>query len=252
MPTPLASPTPTATPLPTPTPSGTFVNSLGMRFNQIPAGSFLMGSPPEEGGRFPHETQHPVTLTQSFYLQTTEVTFGQWEQVMGYSTVTAYATDPQTAVYNISWDDTQAFIQALKTQGRGNCRLPTEAEWEYAARAGSTTAWACGNNCASQLGWHKYNSLEYQHRVAQKPPNAWGLYDMHGNLAEWVQDLYGGDYGSAAQIDPTGASSGFWHLYRGGAWSSEPEFTRSASREINGASSPEDFSGFRLVCQPGT
>jgi len=196
------------------TPS-TYTNSLGQTFVLLPAGTFTMGSPSDEPGRSDDETQHQVTLTQPFYMQTTEVTQAQWEAVMG-SNPSYFSGCPTCPVENVSWDDIQVFIGYMKARGEGTYSLPTEAQWEYAARAGSTTAFYNGGITETGggydpnlnvIGWYFYNSGFKTQPVGQKAPNPWGLYDMSGNVREWCWDWYG-SYGSAAVTDPTGPSSG--------------------------------------------
>jgi formylglycine-generating enzyme required for sulfatase activity len=230
-----------------------YVNSLGMTFNLILPGTYTMGSPEVESGHSGDEIQHQVTLTQPFYLQTTEVTQGQWEAVMGNNP--SYFTDcgNDCPVEQVSWEDAQDFIAALNDLGEGTYRLPTEAEWEYAARAGSTTAFANGDfslNNLDAMGWYDGNSGDTTHTVAQKQPNAWGLYDMHGNVLEWCQDRYG-NYPSGSVTDPQGPSSGSARVVRGGCWGSHAEYCSSANRGRlmpggNGGSN----SGLRLVGKP--
>jgi formylglycine-generating enzyme required for sulfatase activity len=233
----------------------TFTNSLGMTFVSIPAGTFTMGSPEDELGRDSYETQHQVTLTQGYYMQTTEVTQGQWEAVMGSNP--SYYSDCGTIcpVEDVSWDEVQEFINELNQLGEGTYSLPTEAQWEYAARAGSTTAFANGEITGTgvgydpnldAMGWYLYNSDDEAHPVAQKTPNAWGLYDMHGNVYEWCQDWYD-SYISESVTDPAGPSSGSYRVLRGGSWYSNAQDCRSALRYNLTPGGSISFIGFRLV-----
>ena len=228
-------------------------NSLGMTFNLIPAGIFTMGSPSDEPGRDNDETQHQVTLSQSFYMQTTELTQAQWTAVMG-SNPSYFSGCSDCPVEQVSWDDVQTFITELNTWGEGAYRLPTEAEWEYAARAGTTTAFANGDisvtDCSYDpnldvMGWYCYNSSSTQ-SVAQKNPNAWGLYDMHGNVVEWCQDWYGA-YTSGPVTDPTGPPSGSSLVIRGGSWEIGASTCRSAYRFTKTSSGGHWDMGFRLA-----
>ncbi len=231
-------------------------NSLGMAFKLIPAGTFTMGSPTYELGRDTDETQHWVELTQQFYMQTTEVTQAQWELVMG-SNPSDNTDCTNCPVEQVSWNDVQTFITNLNTWGEGTYRLPTEAEWEYAARAGSTTAFANGDITVTDntydpnldaMGWYLYNSSTTQ-AVGQKDPNAWGLYDMHGNVFEWCQDWYG-TYPSNSVTDPTGPATGLTRVVRGGGWYNYSNRCRSAMRAADTPDTTYTGVGFRLVRNP--
>ena len=239
------------------TPS-TYTNSLGQTFILLPAGTFTLGSPSNELGRDSDETQHQVTLSQSFYMQQTEVTQAQWEAVMGSNP--SYSGCPTCPVEYVSWNDVQSYITQMNTRGEGTYSLPTEAQWEYSARAGSTTAFYNGGitmtGCEydpnlNAIGWYCYNSDSETHPVAQKTPNAWGLYDMSGNVYEWCQDWYG-SYGSAAVTDPTGPSSGSFRVLRGGSWGSLARSCRSASRgdDFSFLGTRLHYIGFRLLRHP--
>jgi len=241
------------------TPSSTssaYTNSLGMSFQLIPAGTFTMGSPLDEAGRDDDETQHQVTLTQ-FYIQTTEVTQNQWITVMG-SNPSSFSGCSDCPVEQVSWNDVQTFITNLNNQGEGIYRLPTEAEWKYAARAGSTTAFANGDityyadmiECKydsnlDAMGWYCYNSSSTQ-SVGQKDPNAWGLYDMHGNVYEWCEDWYG-TYPLSSVTDPTGPLSGSYRVFRGAGWWNYARYCRSAYRSGETPDYIGNVLGFRLV-----
>jgi formylglycine-generating enzyme required for sulfatase activity len=251
-PVPANSPTPIPLPTPTPTPDGTFTNSLGMRFVAIAPGTFWMGSPPDEPDRMENETRHQVTLTKGYYLQTTEVTQAQWKAVMG-NNPSQFKGDT-LPVESVPMSEIEYFIQLLNQRGEGTYRLPTEAEWEYAARAGTTTRWSCGDNesCLDQVAWYIVNANNKNHPVAQKQPNAWGLYDMHGNVWEWVQDFYT-DYPSGPVTDPQGPSSGMYRTMRGGAQAFNANASHLRAAYRNYYLSPEfrlAYTGFRLVCEP--
>ena len=233
-----------------------FTNEVGMKFVLIPAGTFMMGSPSDEPGRASIEMQHQVTISRSFYMQTTEVTQDQWRAVMGNNPSHFSNCGDGCPVEKVSWYDAQKFIQALNAKEGGNkYRLPTEAEWEYAARAGSKTAFAnggitvtgCGHDSnLDRIGWYCGNSGYKTHRVAQKQPNLWGLYDMHGNVWEWCHDWYG-DYPSGYVTDPSGPPSGFIRANRGGSHSGFAKFCRSANRIRYMPSDHTDDLGFRLA-----
>ncbi len=236
----------------------TLTNSLGMDFVYIEPGTFMMGSPTDEPSRDSDETQHQVTLTKRFYMQTTEVTQGQWTAVMGSNPSYFSSCGDNCPVEQVSWNDAQDFIMALNAMGEGAYRLPTEAEWEYAARAGSTTALANGGITElycdhdpnlDAMGWYCGNAGGTPHPVAQKQPNAWGLYDMHGNVWEWCQDRYG-NYLSEAMINPEGPSSGSSRVWRGAGWSSDARNCRSAVRYYLNPDVRYNNLGFRLVRAP--
>ena len=235
---------------------GKIRNNLGMEFVYIPPGSFMMGSPPGEQDRDDDERQHRVTLTKGFYLQTTEATQGQWVAVMGtrpWSGKKYVRDDPDNPAVYVSWIDCGKFILRLnQKEGGSKYRLPTEAEWEYACRAGSTSKFNFGDN-DGQLGdyaWYKKNTWDvgekYAHKVGTKGPNVWGLYDMHGNVCEWCQDWIGG-YPSGSVKDPTGPSSGSARVRRGGSSDGPPWGCRSADRRRYTPGHSDKCLGFRLA-----
>ena len=206
-----------------------YVNGVGIEFVLIPAGTFMMGidEDPENPLLYFEETpRHKVTITKPFYLGKYEVTQEQWKAVMGTSPSGFQgAANP---VEQVSWDDIQVFIARLNHhEGHDRYRLPTEAEWEYAARAGSTGAYSFGDD-EGKLGryaWYGKNSDGRTHPVGQKEPNAWGLYDMHGNVLEWVQDLYG-YYSKSPAVDPKGPAvdpNESMRRYRGCSWDTSRE-----------------------------
>jgi len=228
-------------------------NSLGMEFVYIPPGTFMMGSPSSESGRDNDEKQHRVTLTQGYYMQTTEVTQGHWRAVMGNDPSYFKNCGDDCPVEQVSWNDVQEFIQKLnRKEGTNKYRIPTEAEWECACRAGTSTAYCFGNSASdlSNYAWYNSNSGSKTHPVAQKQPNAWGLYDMHGNVWEWCYD-WKGDYPSGSVSDPSGPSSGEDRVLRGGSWVNYARSCRSAYR-IGDTPGFRNFDlGFRLVLSPG-
>jgi sulfatase modifying factor 1 len=229
-------------------------------FKLIPAGTFLMGSPEGEEGRRDNETQHPVTISKAFYMQTTEVTQGQWKEVMGtepWKDTVFVREGPNYAATYVSWNDAVAYCKKLSEKEGKTHRLPTEAEWEYACRAGTETAWSFGND-EKELGdyaWCRKNTVvegvtgSWAHRVGLKKPNAFGLYDMHGNVFEWCHDNYGEDYyKQSPEKDPTGPASGDLRVTRGGAWDLNTRTTRSAVRiGVDGGDPFRCYFGFRLV-----
>lgn len=260
--------------------AGGYTNSIGMKFSLIPAGSFVMGSPdgittvpasPAELGRGSDETQHVVTISKSFFMQTTEVTQGQWQQVLGSNPSYFSACGSDCPVETVSWNDAQNFIDALNArEGRVNCNttpntcysLPTESQWEYAARGGTVSAFYNGgitNTYCSPLdpnlnaiGWYCGNAAGITtHPVAQKVPNNWGLYDMSGNILEWCEDWYG-TYPAGPVSDPTGPGTGSYRVIRGGSWYYLARGARSAYRDSNSPGYYHDSNlGFRLVLPPG-
>ena len=206
---------------------------------KIPAGSFMMGSNNGSGDEKP---VHKVTISQAFFMGKTEVTQAQWQAVMG-NNPSNFRDCPTCPIEQVSWDDAQEFIKKLNAKGEGTYRLPTEAEWECAARAGTTGDYA-GN--LDSMGWYSANSDSKTHPVGTKQANAWGLYDMHGNVWEWCQDWYG-EYPSGAVTNPTGATSGSDRVGRGGGWSGDAVFLRSANRSFNSPSYRSNRLGFRVV-----
>ena len=234
--------------------SKTITNSIGMKFVRIKPGQFMMGSPVNEEGKFDNEPYHSVRLTREFYMQTTEVTQEQWKAVMG-NNPSFNSFDTQCPVENVSWEDTREFIRRLNQMEKTKkYRLPTEAEWEYAARAGTTTAFynggihelKCGYDInLDKMGWYCGNSYYATHPVALKQPNAWGLYDMHGNLWEWCQDWYTNNLNDG--IDPVGSSEGQKRVIRGGAFIGIARHCRSASRNCYDPGVRDGVIGFRLA-----
>ena len=214
-------------------------NSLGMTFVRVPAGSFAMGS---ENGDSDEKPVHPVTISRAFELQATEVTQGQWEAVMGNKP--SRFQGESLPVEQVSWNDVQEFLRKLNQRDPGKgYRLPTEAEWEYACRAG-TTGDRYGD--LNSIAWYTENSGGKTHPVGQKQPNAWGLYDMLGNVWEWCSDWYG-DYPSGSVTDPRGPSSGSSRVLRGGGWGSGASICRSANRSGYAPGIRYSVLGFRLA-----
>lgn len=209
--------------------------------------TFLMGSPTTEGGREMDEKQHEVKLTRGFWLAKHEVTQGQWKEVMGRNPSRHAAVGPDAPVEQVSWHDVQEFIGKLKG---GGWRLPTETEWEYACRAGTQARFHSGDTTASvaAVAWHGENSGGASHGVGTKQGNAWGLHDMHGNVNEWCQDLYG-EYGQTAAQDPGGAESGSAsnRVTRGGGWIYGAKYCRAALRTPRAPDFKWNCLGFRLA-----
>ncbi len=216
---------------------------------EIPAGSFTMGSPYDPDYLYESETpQHTVTIAQPFQIGKFEVTQAQWWAVLG--SMPSHFTGPSLPVENVSWDDCQGFISKLNTMGKGSFRLPSEAEWEYACRAGSTTRWYYGQDPAT-LGDYAWYSNNQTYPVGQRLPNAFGLYDMSGNVWEWCQDWYHFTYEGApgdgtAWILPTWSS----RVLRGGAWNGYANYSRSAYRHTDVPSNGNPGYGMRVVRTP--
>jgi formylglycine-generating enzyme required for sulfatase activity len=234
----------TATSLAQTKPKATLINSIGMEFVFIPAGTFKMGA---EGQERDERPVHQVTITQPFYLGKYEVTQQQWKMIMG-NQPSFFSGDPNLPVESVWWTDVQTFIKKLnEKEGHTLYRLPTEAEWEYAARAGSTTAYSFGDDAKqlSHYAWYKENADDRTHPVGQLKPNAWGLYDMHGNVWEWVQDWYG-YYSSEPVQDPQGPALGTHRMRRGCGWNNLAKVCRVSNR-YSVVGFRDDFIGFRLL-----
>ncbi len=221
-----------------------------IKFNLIPAGSFVMGSPTNQPGRLSNETQHQVTISRPFYMQTTPVTQGQWKAVMGSNPSSFKDCGDDCPVENVSWNDVQEFINRLNRMEKTyKYRLPTEAEWEYVARAGSQTAYYFGDSDDNlgDFSWYHKNSEDKTHSVGLKKPNARGLYDLYGNVWQWVQDRYSGDYPSTESTDPTGALEGSLRVLRGGRCYYNTQQCRSAYRNSYDQNLRNEYTGFRLA-----
>lgn len=236
-------------------------NSVGMEFVLIPPGEFLMGSTPDDTDADADERpQHKVRITKPFLLQTTEVTQGQWRRVMDsapwQSQLFVKEGSDQAASY-ISHEDAELFCRRLSEIETREYRLPTEAEWEYAARAGTTTSYSFGDDSVAleNHGWFLDNAgganEEFAHAVGRKLPNAWGLHDVHGNVWEACSDWFGEAYfANSPENDPTGPTSGETRVLRGGSWGNRANGCRSWER---GGQLPDDRSfyvGFRVLCYP--
>jgi len=246
---------------------------LDMEFVSIPTGTYLMGSPATESGSRMDETQHPVTITHPFELAKTEVTQRQWQDVMG--TAPSYLYDcPDCPVENVSWLDAIAFCNQISlrhglnpvytrvdsnvtwNQQADGFRLPTEAEWEYACRAGTTTAFYLGecittadanfNGYVPQAGCPEGLWRNQIVSVGSFPPNTWGLYDMHGNVNEWCWDWHG-EFTADPVADPTGPADGDKKVIRGGSFGEGAALCRSASRKFSYLGRRSGHMGFRVA-----
>ncbi|MCP4023046.1 MAG: formylglycine-generating enzyme family protein [Desulfobacteraceae bacterium] len=251
-----------------------FTNKLGMRFVKVNAGSFIMGSPKTEKGRNWNEIQHKVTISKGYYIGETEVTQGQWDKIA--------SPNPSTFVHknfpvdSVTWDEALQFIEFLnKTEGTIKYRLPTEAEWEYACRAGSTEAFAGGpittfscnevEPALEKMAWYCFNSgiqnpaRDFKpHSVKTRKPNRWGIYDMHGNIQEWVMDSCRWRNSWLTRVgvvtdtyknnilDPL-SKTGEHRIIRGGGWFQTGKYNRSAWRGYYKPGTRRNSLGFRVV-----
>ncbi len=227
----------------------------GIEFQWCPPGTFMMGSPDSEAGRFTNETQHQVTISQGFWLGKYEVTQAQWVAVMG-SNPSDFPGNLRP-VDKVSWDDVQDYLAALnakKGTTGGPYWLPTEAEWEYACRAGTTTRFYWGDDPTeseiTDYAWYEDNGNSEPHNTGTKLPNGWGLYDMSGNAYEWCQDWYEEDYPAGPATDPEGPAAGTDRTLRGGSWDADPGSCRSAFRLYSSPDGSGNSLGFRLLRTP--
>jgi formylglycine-generating enzyme len=225
------------------------------RLRWIPPGRFLMGSPEDEPGRWSGErSQHWVTLTKGYWLADAPCTQAEWQAVVG--TTPSHSKGPDLPVEQVSWDECQAFCAHMRGRFPSFlARLPSEAEWEYACRADTRSAFNDGSPCTKlegedpalmKLGWFDKNSNGKTHAVRGLDANQWGLYDMHGNVWEWCEDWFG-DYPGDAQVDPKDAVEGRRRVYRGGSWFSPARLCRSAYRSGGRPDGRDRLLGFRLA-----
>ncbi len=238
----------------------TFTNSIGIKFRFISPGNFMMGSPQDEQNRNKDETQHLITLKKGYYIGVTEVTQHQWRKMMEKNPSEFQTNGDNFPVESVSWFDVQAFIRKLNDiESTDKYRLPTEAEWEYACRAGTTTPFAFGKCLSPNLANYdgRYSAINCPNGKFNKktvpaatyPANDWGLYDMHGNVWEWCQDWYGKIYVNKA-TDPGGPLSGRYKVIRGGGWDFLDHDLRSANRDRSLPDRGLKHIGFRLVKSP--
>jgi formylglycine-generating enzyme required for sulfatase activity len=226
-------------------------NGVKLELVLIPAGKFTMGSPKTEAGRNGDEgPQHEVTISKPFYMGRHEVTQEQYEAVMGNNP--ANFKGAMNPVEQVSWHDAQNFCRKLGAKAGRAARLPTEAEWEYACRAGTTTSYHSGDDVGNldNVAWHRGNSGKTTHPMGQKMATAWGLFDMHGNVWEWCQDWHLADfYKTAAPADPVCAEQrGAWgRVIRGGAYRDDAPIGRAADREWESPDSVAKYVGFRII-----
>jgi formylglycine-generating enzyme required for sulfatase activity len=244
------------------------IADLALELVPIPAGKFTMGSPDSEAGRkFDEGPQTVVTLSKGFWLGKTEVTQGQWLAVMGSSIADQHTKSgsenpladgegPQYPMYYVTYEESLAFCQALTEREKAAGRLPagyaytlpTEAQWEYACRAGTSGPFAAPD--LDTLAWHMNNAEETSHPVATKKANPWGLHDMHGNVMERCLDWYSAKLSGSPLSDPSGPASGIGRVARGGAWDWAAANLRSASRRAIGPGTRSSRLGFRIALSP--
>ena len=224
------------------------IKGVEFKMVKVAGGTFQMGATSEQGksARKNEKPVHSVTLFD-YYIGQTEVTQELWQAVMG-SNPSYFTGDNQRPVENVSWNDCQEFIEKLNRLTEKNFRLPTEAEWEYAARGGNKSKGYkySGSNDADAVAWYDKNSGGKTHPVAQKQSNELGLYDMSGNVLEWCQDWYG-NYSSNSQTNPTGASEGSYRVMRGGGWNYYARLVRVSSRDCGTPDGRGSYGGFRLA-----
>lgn len=229
------------------------------RMRLVKPGRFMMGSPDSEPGRMAHEVLHPVTITKPFFLSDTACTQLLWQEVMGSNP--SWSKAENKPVEQLSWNDTQEFARTINRGLDGwRFRLPTEAEWEYACRAGTQTPFSFGENITTdqvnyngnfpypggEKGIYRDETVE----VRSLPPNAWGFFEMHGNAWEWIQDIYQEDLGTAPAVDPQGAPEGEFKVMRGACWVDPAETTRSADRDIGKTMLRFPFLSVRFAADP--
>ncbi len=250
-------------------------DSMGMKFRLIPPGEFTMGSLADEAGRRQWEgPRHRVQISRPFYLSTFLVTQEEYEEVQGANPsffrdqrrpqgdVTWDTTiivevvrsweGERRPVECVSWKDAVSWCRRLSASKGPTYRLPTEAEWEYACRAGCADRWSCGDALRlAEYAWFEESASRTTHPVGEKSPNAWGLYDMHGNVREWCLDWFDSRYAAQSPtIDPRGTPSGLARVLRGGAWNADAAACRSAARHYHAPTYRDFATGFRVAFVP--
>ena len=233
---------------------------IGLEMVFCPSGSFMMGSHEDELGRFDDEVRHRVTLTKFFYIGKFPVTQKQYQKITGKNP--SFFKGDNHPVECVNWNDAKAFCERLnkiyepKMPEGFNFDLPTESQWEYACRVGTVSALNSGKDLTSKcdkcsnldkVAWYFGNSGGKTHPVGLKKPNAWGIYDMHGNVDEWCNDWYGRDISSEGRVDPTGPFNGTGHVLRGGSWYDTPNFCRSSYRLSHTPDDSNNLIGFRIA-----
>jgi formylglycine-generating enzyme required for sulfatase activity len=252
---------------PAPRTMNRFTNSIKMKLVRIRAGKFLMGSPADEPGRRPSEHRHEVEITRPFFLAVYAVTQAQYQKVMGnnpsYFSPTgggrarAGGDSGDLPVETVSWNDAVAFCKKLSALpaekgARRVYRLPTEAEWEYACRAGTSTAYYVGKTLEARHANFAPSPVNRVSKVGSYKPNAWGLYDMHGNVWQWCADWFGEDYyRTSPKKDPAGPKAGTSRVVRGGCWLNAGQECRAAIRPAVPPTYTSNHVGFRVACDVG-
>ena len=225
--------------------------NIKLEMVKIPTGSFLMGSVDNDESAYRNEKpQHPVNL-QEFYLGKYPITQEQYQAIMG-NNPSYFENNPKNPVENISWNDAQEFCQKLSEKASKNYRLPSEAEWEYAYRAGTQPRYYFGDNAEllGEYAWYGENSDSKTHPVGQKKPNNWGLYDMSGNVWEWCEDVWHENYQNTPKDGSSwndNNSQTIFRIFRGGSWRHDPWYCRSAFRFYLTSGDRGSFIGFRVV-----
>lgn len=224
--------------------------NVKMTLVHIPAGKFIMGCPRDEKGRLPGDfDKHEVTISRSFYLGVYPVTQKQYTAIMG-SNPSKFKGETHP-VEQVRWTEVQVFCKRVSARTHKKLRLPTEAEWEYACRAGTTTAYSFGDDWRKlrDYAWYADNSGNTTHPVGEKKPNPWGLYDMHGNVWQWCSDWDSKSHDGKAEKDPRGPKSGKNHVARGGSWLGDFRMCRSAFRTGSAPSIRLSHFGFRVIVE---
>jgi uncharacterized protein (TIGR02996 family) len=225
------------------------VPGVGLKLCLVPPGSFRMGSP--AGARQVSEWErpaHPVTLTRGFWLGVHPVTQAQWQAVLGPLPPHCNFEGDDLPVHGVAWKSARHFCEKLTRKTGQRFRLPSEAEWEYACRAGTSTAYCCGDGqeLLGEHAWYADNAGDKPHPVGQKRPNAWGIHEMQGGIVEWCADWFG-EYPDQPRTDPTGPADGQMRVLRGAAWYCYAAHCRSASRARNTPDDAYEGYGFRVV-----
>jgi formylglycine-generating enzyme required for sulfatase activity len=226
------------------------VSSIGLKFRLVPSGTFMMGAGPDFQGESLYEKPaREVTISKPFYISATEVTQSQFTAVMGFNPSRFKGNDHP--VDSVSYEDALAFVEKLnRKENVDSYKLPTEAEWEYAARAGSQDNYCFGNDAEKLKEYAWYDETVQKgstHPVATKKPNAWGIYDMHGNLFEWTEDWFGEDYYKVGpKKDPKGPTTGTLRSLRGGSWGNDYWFCQVAARNMEAPTTKSMITGLRI------